>query len=103
MELVRAAGWPWRSLAEGCSLDLGASTASIGRERVSMGQTGRRLMTAKVPTTTGLEKWDRSQIWTMLRNLAYQGFGKRRMGLLRPRLREARGSHAAVPAVPTSS
>ncbi len=77
----------------------------VGRERVSMAEVARRLMAAKVPTATGLTKWDRSQIWTMLRNPAYQGaaaFGKTRMGPLRPRLRAPRG-HTLQPRRPTSS
>jgi site-specific DNA recombinase len=77
----------------------------VGRERVSMAEAARRLMAAKVPTATGLTKWDRSQIWTMLRNPTYQGtaaFGKTRMGPLRPRLRAPRG-HTLQPRRPTSS
>jgi site-specific DNA recombinase len=77
----------------------------IGRERVSLAEVARRLMAAQIPTATGLAKWDRSQIWTMVRNPAYQGtaaFGETRVGPLRPRLRAPRG-HALQPRRPVSA
>jgi site-specific DNA recombinase len=77
----------------------------VGRERASLAEAARRLMAAGVPTATGRLTWDRSQIWTMLRNPAYQGmaaFGKTRMGPLRPRLRGLRG-HPLQPRRPGSA
>src|SRR5215472_5702697 len=74
----------------------------VGRERLSMAEVARRLVAAGVPTATGKATWDRSHIWTMVRNPAYRGtaaFGKTQVGPLRPRLRALRG-HALQPRRP---
>lgn len=74
----------------------------VGRERLSMAEVARRLMAAGVPTATGKATWDRSLIWSMVRNPAYQGtaaFGKTEVGPLRPRLRAVHG-HALQPRRP---
>ncbi len=66
----------------------------IGRERLSIGEVCRRLQQAGEVTRTGKTVWDRSAVWGMLKNPAYQGqaaFGKTRQGPLRPRLRAQRG------------
>lgn len=42
----------------------------VGRERISMGEVARRLMQAGVPSRTGKLHWDRSIVWTMLKNPA---------------------------------
>ncbi len=66
----------------------------IGRGRVSIGEVCRRLQHAGEVTRTGKTVWDRSAVWGMLKNPAYQGraaFGKTRQGPLRPRLRAQRG------------
>ncbi|MDH3601943.1 MAG: recombinase family protein [Candidatus Tectomicrobia bacterium] len=66
----------------------------IGRERVSIGEVCRRLQHGGEVTRTGKTVWDRSAVWGMLKNPAYQGqaaFGKTRQGPLRPRLRAQRG------------
>ena len=66
----------------------------VGRERLSLGEVRRRLTAAAIPTPTGKTWWDRTTIWAILKNPAYQGqaaFGKTRAGELRPRLREQRG------------
>jgi site-specific DNA recombinase len=54
----------------------------------------RRLARLEVPTQTGLKRWDRSTIWGLLTNPAYQGqaaYGKTRRGERQPRLRPLRG------------
>lgn len=66
----------------------------VGRERVSLGEVASRLMQAGVLSRTGKPHWDRSIVWTMLKNPAYQGkaaFGKTCVGPARPRLRAQRG------------
>jgi site-specific DNA recombinase len=66
----------------------------VGRERASIGEVCRRLQQAGEVTRTGKTVWDRSAVWGMLKNPAYQGqaaFGKPRQGPLRPRLRAQRG------------
>ncbi len=48
-------------------------------EAVSIGEIRRRLTARNVPTRSGKAAWDRSTVWGMLRNPAYQGtacFGK---------------------------
>lgn len=48
-----------------------------------MSEVSRRLMNDGVPTKTGKKRWDRSIIWTMLKNQAYKGeaaFGKSQLG-----------------------
>ena len=66
----------------------------IGRERLTIGEVCRRLTQAGEVTRTGKTVWDRSMVWGMLKNPAYQGaaaFGKTRQEPLRPRLRAQRG------------
>lgn len=67
----------------------------VGQERCSIGEVCRRLQRDGVPTRTGKSAWDRSVIWSYLRNPAYKGtaaFGKTRAGDLKPqRLRPQRG------------
>ena len=68
--------------------------AGVGRERLSIGEVTRRLRASAIPTPTGKSGWDRTTVWDMLRNPAYQGqaaFGKTCAGELRPRLRAPRG------------
>lgn len=77
----------------------------VGRARLSMGEVALRLKQAGIPSRTGKLQWDRSMIWTMLKNPAYQGkaaFGKTSCGPLRPRLRAQRG-HPLEPRRPHSS
>lgn len=65
----------------------------VGCQRMSMGEVQRRLSTAGVPTPRGKSGWDRTSLWGILKNPAYQGqaaFGKTRAGVLRPRLRAQR-------------
>src|SRR5215470_15078230 len=65
----------------------------IGQERLSIGEVCRRLQRAEERTRTGRTQWDRSVVWGILKNPAYQGtaaFGKTRSGPLRPRLRAQR-------------
>ncbi len=53
----------------------------VGQERCSIGEVCRRLQRDGVPTRTGKSAWDRSVIWSYLRNPAYKGtagFGKTR-------------------------
>jgi len=69
----------------------------VGRERVSIGEVVRRLTQAQERTRTGKTVWDRSTVWGILKNPAYQGtaaFGKTRAADLRPRLRTQRGRPA---------
>jgi site-specific DNA recombinase len=67
----------------------------VGQERCSIGEVCRRLQRDGVPTRTGKSAWDRSVIWSYLKNPAYKGtagFGKTRGGDLKPqRLRPQRG------------
>jgi site-specific DNA recombinase len=67
----------------------------FGQERCSIGEVCRRLQRAGVPTRTGKSSWDRSVIWSYLKNPAYKGtagFGKTRAGALKPqRLHPQRG------------
>lgn len=66
----------------------------VARERCSIGDVKNRLENDKVPSPTGKSWWDRTTIWGILKNPAYQGkaaFGKTRVGELRPRLRAQRG------------
>ena len=65
----------------------------VGRDRLSMGEVGRRLTQAGEVTRTGKTVWDRSVVWGILHNPAYKGaaaFGKTRYEPLRPRLRAQR-------------
>src|SRR4051794_9542088 len=67
----------------------------VGQERCSIGEVCRRLQRDGVRTRTGKSAWDRSVIWSWLKNPAYKGtaaFGKTRSGALKPRrLRPRRG------------
>src|SRR5215212_3164312 len=68
--------------------------AWVGQERVTIGEVCRRLTRAGEQTRTGKTVWDRTTVWGMLKNPAYQGmaaFGKTRVGPLAPRLRAQRG------------
>ena len=65
----------------------------VGLERASIGAVCRRLNAAGERTRTG-HVWERSVVWAMLKNPAYQGqaaFGKTQAGPLGPRLRAQRG------------
>jgi site-specific DNA recombinase len=67
--------------------------AWVGRDRLTIGEVCRRLTQASEVTRTGKAVWDRSVVWGLLKNPAYQGpaaFGKTRQGPLRPRLRAQR-------------
>jgi site-specific DNA recombinase len=71
----------------------------VGRDRLSIGEVCRRLKSQGIPTRSGKSSWDRTTVWGILKNPAYQGtagFGKTRIGELRPRLRPQRG-HAEQP------
>ena len=51
-------------------------------EHMSIGAITRKLNERAVPTSTGRSRWERSTVWAMLRNPAYQGracFGKTRV------------------------
>ena len=66
----------------------------VGRERVSIGEVCRKLASAGEQTRTGKLSWDRTVVWSMLKNPTYKGqaaFGKTRNGPIRPRLRAQRG------------
>lgn len=68
--------------------------AWVGREGVTIGEVCRRLAKAGEKTRKGKPFWDRSVVWGLLKNPAYigeAGFGKTRIGPLRPRLRPLRG------------
>ena len=67
--------------------------AWVGRDRLTIGEVCRRLTQAGEVTRTGKTVWDRSVVWGILKNPAYQGaaaFGKTRQEPLRPRLRAQR-------------
>jgi site-specific DNA recombinase len=66
----------------------------VGRDRLTIGEVCRRLTQAGERTRTGKTVWDRSVVWGMLKNPAYQGtaaFGKTHQEPLHPRLRPQRG------------
>ena len=66
----------------------------VGVERFSIGEVCRRLRRAGHRSPSGKESWDRTTVWGMLKNPAYQGtaaFGKTRVGPLPARLRPVRG------------
>jgi site-specific DNA recombinase len=66
----------------------------VGQERCSIGEVCRRLRQAGIPSPRGKDVWDRSVVWGLLKNPAYQGaaaFGKTRIGERRARLRPLRG------------
>jgi len=65
----------------------------VGGDRLTIGEVCRRLTQAGERTCTGKTVWDRSVVWGILKNPAYQGtaaFGKTRLEPLRPRLRAQR-------------
>jgi site-specific DNA recombinase len=67
--------------------------AWVGHDRLTIGEVCRRLTQAGEVTRTGKTVWDRSVVWGILKNPAYQGvaaFGKTRLEPLRPRLRAQR-------------
>jgi site-specific DNA recombinase len=67
--------------------------AWVGGDRLTIGEVCRRLPQAGERTRTGKTVWDRSVVWGILKNPAYQGtaaFGKTRLEPLRPRLRAQR-------------
>jgi site-specific DNA recombinase len=66
----------------------------LGRDRLSIGEVSRRLAREGIPSPRGKPYWDRSVVWSILKNPAYKGlaaFGKTRIGEMRPRLRPQRG------------
>jgi site-specific DNA recombinase len=66
----------------------------VGQERCSIGEVCRRLRQAGIASPRGKDVWDRSAVWGLLKNPAYQGaaaFGKTRTGERRARLRPLRG------------
>src|SRR5499433_1619654 len=68
--------------------------AWVGHDRLTIGEVCRRLTQAGEATRTGKTRWDRSVVWGILKNPAYQGtaaFGKTHQGPRRPRLRAQRG------------
>jgi len=72
--------------------------AWVGGDRLTIGEVCRSLTQAGERTRTGKTVWDRSVVWGLLKNPAYQGaaaFGKTRLEPLRPRLRAQR--HRPVP------
>ena len=59
----------------------------VGQDRCSIGEVCRRLKSEGVPTRTGKTAWDRSVVWSTLKNPAYKGtaaFGKTRSGPFKP-------------------
>src|SRR6201989_1291783 len=67
--------------------------AWVGHDRLTIGEVCRRLTQAGEVTRTSKTVWDRSVVWGILKNPAYQGtaaFGKTRQEPLRPRLRAQR-------------
>src|SRR5215831_885388 len=67
--------------------------AWVGHDRLTIGEVCRRLTQAGAVTRTSKTVWDRSVVWGILKNPAYQGtaaFGKTRQEPLRPRLRAQR-------------
>ena len=67
----------------------------VGLDRLSLGAVRRRLHEAGHPSPRGKTWWDRTTLWGMLKNPAYQGqaaFGKTRVGPKRSRLRPQRNA-----------
>jgi site-specific DNA recombinase len=65
----------------------------VGQERLSIGEVCRRLAREGVPSPRNKSYWDRSTVWSILKNPAYRGtagFGKTRVGEMRARLRPHR-------------
>jgi site-specific DNA recombinase len=66
----------------------------VGRQRISISEVCRRLQRAGERTRSGKSVWDRSVVWGILKNPAYQGsaaFGKTQAVPMRPKLRLQRG------------
>ncbi len=66
----------------------------VGRDRLSIGEVCRRLKQQGTLSPRGKSSWDRSSVWSLLKNPAFCGraaFGKTRVGERRPQLRPARG------------
>jgi site-specific DNA recombinase len=66
----------------------------VGQERCSLGAVCRRLQQQNTPSPKGNATWDRSSVWSLLKNPAYKGlaaFGKTRVGQRLARLRPQRG------------
>jgi len=66
----------------------------VALERCSISEVCRRLKKRGISSPKGKDSWDRSTVWGILNNSAYQGqarFGKRRCGALRPQLRWRHG------------
>jgi site-specific DNA recombinase len=69
--------------------------AWVGRDRLSLHEVCRRLQKQGILTATGQSWWDRSSVWGLLTNPAYQGqaaYGRTRRGPRRPHLRPPRGA-----------
>lgn len=67
----------------------------VGKERVSIAEVRQRLKDAGVTTRTGKTIWDRTTIWSMLKNPAYMGkaaFGKTKVVEKAPKLRPSRNA-----------
>ena len=65
----------------------------VGQDRLSISEVCRRLDQQDIPTRTGKRTWDRTTVWGMLKNPAYQGkaaFGKTKAGPWNPPLRSQR-------------
>jgi site-specific DNA recombinase len=78
--------------------------AWLGCDRLTSGEVCRRLTRAGELTRTGKTVWDRSVVWGMLKNPAYQGmaaFGKTQQVPLLPRLRAQRGHPPQPRGVPS--
>src|SRR5208337_1624756 len=78
----------------------------VGQERCSIGEVCRRLQRDGVPTRTGKSAWDRSVIWSHLKNPAYKGtagFGKTRSGAVKPQRRRPEQPRRPISRVDTSS
>ena len=68
--------------------------AWVGHERCSIGEVCRRLQQQGILSPKGKKAWDRSSVWGLLKNPAYQGqaaFGKTRVCERQARLRPLRG------------
>ena len=66
----------------------------VGRDGLSIGEVCRRLKEQGIPSPRGKSYWDRTTVWSQLKNPAYRGnaiFGKTRIGPKRPRLRAQKG------------
>lgn len=68
--------------------------AWVGRDRLSLHEVCRRLQKQGIPTARGHSWWDRSTVWSLLTNPAYQGqaaYGRTRRGPRLPHLRAQYG------------